>query len=83
VKHVVPSHRGVAKSRGDGVSEERDLPAAVGAHYDADTGYDHEITRLETAAPVQRAMTERSLARLVASGSIVADEHFLYAGRQR
>jgi hypothetical protein len=68
VKHVVPSHREVAKSRGEGVSEEQGLPAGGGAHYDADAGYEHETTRLETAAPVERAMTERVL---------------LYAGRRR
>jgi len=50
------------------VSEEQGLPAGGGAHYDADAGYEHETTRLETAAPVERAMTERVL---------------LYAGRRR
>jgi S-adenosylmethionine-dependent methyltransferase len=55
------------------VSEEQDRQAAVGAHYDGDEGYALEVARLETLGPVERAMTERVLARLIRSGSVVAD----------
>ena len=55
------------------MSEEQDRQAAVGAHYDGDDGYDFELARLEKLGPVERAMTERVLARLVPPGSVVAD----------
>lgn len=58
--------------QGDGVSEEQDRQTAVGAHYDG-AGYDFEVTRLEKLGPVERAMTERVLARLIPAGSVVAD----------
>jgi ubiquinone/menaquinone biosynthesis C-methylase UbiE len=54
------------------MSEERDRQLAVGAHYDA-VAFELEIARLETLSPVERAMTERLLARLVPPGSVVAD----------
>jgi SAM-dependent methyltransferase len=54
------------------VNEERERQLAVGAHYDA-VAYESEISRLETLSPVELAMTERLLARLVRPGSVVAD----------
>jgi SAM-dependent methyltransferase len=55
------------------MSEEQDRQTAVGAHYDGDEAYAFEITRLETLGPVERAITERVLARVVSPGSVVAD----------
>lgn len=45
---------------------------AVGQHYD-DVAYEYELTRLEQHSPVERAMTERYLARFVPHGGVVAD----------
>jgi ubiquinone/menaquinone biosynthesis C-methylase UbiE len=55
------------------MGEEQDRQMAVGAHYDRDEAYASEIARLETLGPVERAMTERILARLVPPGCMVAD----------
>jgi ubiquinone/menaquinone biosynthesis C-methylase UbiE len=54
------------------MSEERERQLAVGAHYDS-IAYESEVSRLETLSPVELAMTERLLARLVPPGSVVAD----------
>jgi SAM-dependent methyltransferase len=55
------------------MNEEQDRQIAVGAHYDGDEAYAFEIERLETLGPVERAMTERVLARLVPPRAVVAD----------
>jgi SAM-dependent methyltransferase len=54
------------------MSEERERQVAVGAHYDA-VAFDREVSRLETLSPVEFALTERLLTRLVPPGSTVAD----------
>jgi SAM-dependent methyltransferase len=54
------------------VSEDRERQLAVGAHYDT-VAFESEISRLEALSPVELAMTERLLARLVPPGSVVAD----------
>jgi SAM-dependent methyltransferase len=54
------------------VSEEQERQLAVGAHYDA-AAFEPEVSRLETLSPVEFAMTERLLARLVPAGSVVVD----------
>jgi S-adenosylmethionine-dependent methyltransferase len=45
---------------------------AVGRHYD-EVAFAHEAARLEEQSPVERAMTERYLARYISPGAVVAD----------
>ncbi len=52
-----------------GLSE---VEQAVGKHYD-ELAYDVELTRLEDRQPVERAMTERYIARFVPDRAVVAD----------
>lgn len=58
--------------RPDRQGEERERQFAIGDHYD-NAAFAFEETRLETHGIVERAMTERILARLVPRGCTVAD----------
>jgi len=49
-----------------------DRQQAVGRHYD-ELAYEFELTRLENRQPVERAMTERYMARFVPADAVVAD----------
>jgi SAM-dependent methyltransferase len=67
-----PSRRSEITERADTQGEEHERQFAIGDHYDG-AAYEFELSRLQTHGPVERAMTERVLARLVPRDSTVAD----------